>query len=528
MITQTGSALSDLTWVLILVGSVVVVAALIIVLMLVLPSMKAKRASVNADKIINDAKTNADKIIKNAQYDAKQHAYEVKQETDKEIKEKKQEILQQENKLQQRENSMNERDKALLRKEELLVQKEKSVDAQIEDNKRKAQSLNDKLNSVLGVLENIGKFTEKEARDEIFRRVEEKEQQNIAKYMKEKEEEAESIANEKAKEILSMAMARQAQEVTTERTVATISLPSDEMKGRIIGREGRNIKSLEQMLGVDIIIDDTPEAITVSSFNPIRREVAARALNILIKDGRIQPGRIEEVVEKCQKEVNDLMKKAGEEAVFKLGIGNINKELVAMIGRLKYRTSYGQNQLEHSVETAELCGAMASELGLNAQLAKRAALLHDLGKGLDFEMEGSHVELGARMAKKYGENDIIVNAIESHHGDVQCRSVIGYLVQAADTLSAARPGARSETLETYIKRVEQLETICKEYDGVQTSYAMQSGREVRVIVVPEKIDDLQAFKLAHDLKDRIEKEMTYPGQIKINVIREYRAVETAK
>ena len=515
-------------WIVIIVGAVILTAALTLGLTFILPGMKAKRAQVNADKIINDARTNADKIIKNAQYDAKQASYEAKQQTEKEIKERKAEVIQQENKLMEREKSMNERDKSLLKKEELLVNKEKQVDNLLEDNKRKAQSLNDKLNSVLGVLENIGKFTEKEARDEIFRRVEEKEQTNIAKYMKEREEAAEAEANEKACEILSIAMSRQAQEVTTERTVVSITLPNDEMKGRIIGREGRNIKSLESALGVDIIIDDTPDTITVSSFNPIRREVAARALNILIKDGRIQPGRIEEVVQKCEGEVNDVMKKAGEEAVFKLGIGNINKELIAMIGRLRFRTSYGQNQLEHSVETAELCGAMASELGLNSQLAKRAALLHDLGKGLDFEMEGSHIELGARMAKKYGENDIVINAIESHHGDVPCKSVYGYLVQAADTLSAARPGARSETLETYIKRVEQLETICKEYEGVQNSYALQSGREVRVIVAPEKIDDLQAFKLAHDLKERIEKEMTYPGQIKINVIREYRASETAK
>lgn len=503
------------------------------------PQFKAKKAAANAEKIINDANIKAEKIVKNAQIDGKQTVFDLKQEAERnisqlkqeaerDIKERKQEVVIQEKNLQQREQSINSRDQALLKKESNLENKENQLDKQIDDNKKKSLLLDEKINSILSELENIGKLTEKDAREEIFRRVEEKEQQNIARYMKEKEEEAEAIADEKAKDILCGAIARHAQEVTTERTVSTIALPSDEMKGRIIGREGRNIKSLEQMLGVDIIIDDTPEAITVSCFNPIRREVATRALNTLIKDGRIQPGRIEEVVNKCQKEVNETIKKAGEEAVFKLGIGNMNKDLVALVGRLKYRTSYGQNQLEHSIETAKLCGAMAAELGLNQQLAKRAGLLHDLGKGLDFEIEGSHIELGARMAKKYGENDIVINAIEAHHGDVPIKSVIGYLVIAADTLSAARPGARSETLETYIKRVEQLETICKSYDGVNQCYAMQSGREVRVMVIPEKVDDLQAFKLAKDIKERIEKEMTYPGQIKVNVIREYRAQETAK
>ena len=528
MIFVNEGSLESWVWVLIIVGAVVLTAVVTIVIYSFVPKFKANRAQLSADKIINDANVKAEKILKNAKIDAKQTVFELKQEADKDIKERKQEVIKQEDKLLQREKSIDARDQALLKKEQMIENKERNLDNQIEENKKKADVLNQKINSILVELENIGKLTEKDAREEIFRRVEEKEQLNIAKYMKEKEEEAESKAEEMSKEILSLAIARNAQEVTTERTITTISLPNDEMKGRIIGRDGRNIKSLEQILGVDIIIDDTPEALTISCFNPVRREIASRALNILIKDGRIQPGRIEEVVAKCQKEVNEVIRKAGEDAVNKLGIGNMNKELIALIGRLKYRTSYGQNQLAHSIETAQLCGTMASELGLNTQLAKRAALLHDLGKGLDFEMEGSHVELGSRFAKKYGENDIVINAIESHHGDVPCKSIIGYLVQAADTLSAARPGARSETLETYIKRVEQLETICKSYDGVQTCYAMQSGREVRVMVIPEKINDLQAFKLASDIKDRIEKEMTYPGQIKVNVIREYRAIETAK
>ena len=359
-------------------------------------------------------------------------------------------------------------------------------------------------------------------------RVESKISKEIAAYIKSKEEEAKETADDKAKELLGMACAKYAQEVTTDRTVSVVALPSDEMKGRIIGREGRNIRSLEQLLGVDLIIDDTPEVITISCFNPIRREIARMSLEALIKDGRIQPGRIEEIVEKCKKEIEESIHKTGQEVAFKLGLPRINKELLDYVGRLKYRTSYGQNALDHSIEVASLAGIMAAELGLDQNLAKRAGLLHDIGKAVDFEVEGSHVELGSRLAKKYGEPDVVINSIESHHGDVPAKYIIANLVQAADTLSAARPGARSEMLENYIKRIEQLEEICKSYDGVYQSYALQSGRELRVMVVPDKIDDVGAFKLARDIKERIENEMTYPGQIKVSVIREYRAVETAK
>lgn len=513
---------------------ILIVVALIVGLVIgfiicfVIPKFRAKRAELKVEKIINDANIKAEHITKNAQLDAKQTIIEMKQEAEKDIKERKQEVVVQENKLLQREQSIDARDVQLMRKEQSLDDKDKNLDKLTEEAKKKNQLFQEKIDSLLEELEKVAKMTEKEAKEQIFARVKEKESLNIARYLKEREEEAESVADEKSKDILALAIARHAQEMTIERTVNVISLPNDEMKGRIIGREGRNIKSLEQLLGVDILIDDTPETITISCFNPIRREIATRALNTLIKDGRIQPGRIEEVIEKCKKEVDIIIKKAGEDAIFKLGLGNINKELVTYIGRLKFRTSYGQNQLEHAIETAHLCGSMASELGLDINLAKRAGLLHDLGKSCDFEVEGSHAEIGARLAKKYGENEVVVNAIECHHGDVPCKSIIGYLVQACDTLSAARPGARRETLETYLKRIEQLESICKDYDGVQNCYAMQSGREVRVMVIPEKIDDLGAFKLAHDLKERIENEMKYPGQIKVNVIREYRAIETAK
>ena len=367
-----------------------------------------------------------------------------------------------------------------------------------------------------------------EARDEIFKRVESKMAQEISVYIKNKEDEANEKCNAKAMEILSLAMSRFAQDSTNERTVYSVALPNDEMKGRIIGREGRNIRTLEQLLGVDLIIDDTPEVITISCFNPIRREIARLTLEALIKDGRIQPGRIEELANKAKKEVDEQIKKYGEEAAFRLGLPRINKELLNYVGRLKYRTSYGQNAYDHSLEVAYLSGIMAAELGLDQNLAKRAGLLHDIGKAADFEVDGSHVEIGARLARKYGEPDVVINAIESHHGDVPSNCVISYLVQAADTLSAARPGARSETLESYVKRIEQLEELCKSYDGVYQSYAMQSGREIRVMVIPDKIDDLGAFNLARSIKERIENEMTYPGQIKVSVIREYRAIETAK
>lgn len=493
-----------------------------------IPTLRTRFADSKSSKIIKDAEIKAEHIQKNAVLDAKQTIFELKQEADRDVKERKQGVIVQENKLLQREQSIDNRDAQLIKKETILEQKENLIDQQIEENKKRAKTLQEKIDGIVAELEKVSKLTEKDAKAEIFRMVEEKETNEIAKYMKEMEEKAEAIADERARSILTNAISRHAQEVTTERTVNVISLPGDEMKGRIIGREGRNIKSLEALLGVDILIDDTPEAITVSCFNPIRREIASKALNILIKDGRIQPGRIEEVVEKCKKEVDESIRKAGEEAIFKLGIGSMNRELIMAVGRLKYRTSYSQNQLEHSIETAQLCGVMAAELGLNQQIAKRAGLLHDIGKSFDFEVEGSHVEIGARLAKKYGEHEIVINAIEAHHGDVPIKFVISNLVIAADTLSAARPGSRSETLETYVKRIEQLEEICKSYDGVLSCYAMQSGREIRVMVIPEKIDDLQAFKLAKDIKNRIETEMAYPGQIKVNVIREYRAIETAK
>ena len=502
--------------------------ALGILIVLLVPFFKTKRAEKNAKKILRDAEIKAEHITKNAQLDGKQAVYEMKQEANKEIQERKQEVSAQEKNLLQREQNIDRRDGQLTQKENALDEKNELLNRRLKDLDKKEAALQEKIDSIISELEKVAQMSTQEAKDELFARVESKVSREIAAFVKNKEEEAREECEEKAKEMLSLAMSKYAQETVQEKTVSVVALPSDEMKGRIIGREGRNIRSLEQLLGVDLIIDDTPEVITVSSFNPIRREIARMSLEALIKDGRIQPGRIEEIVEKCRKEVDESIHKTGQEVAFKLGLPRINKELLDYVGRLKYRTSYGQNALDHSIEVAYLTGAMAAELGLDQNLAKRAGLLHDIGKACDFEMDGSHVELGARLAKKYGEPDVVINSIESHHGDVEAKYVISHLVQAADTLSAARPGARSEILENYIKRIEQLEQICSSYDGVYQSYAMQSGRELRVMVIPDKIDDIGAFQLAKEIRERIENEMTYPGQIKVSVIREYRAVETAK
>lgn len=493
-----------------------------------IPVFKIKKANKASRKILRDAEIKAEHIIKNAQLDGKQAIYEMKQEADKEIKEKKQEITVQENKLIQREQSIDRRDAALLQKENTLDEKSENLTRRLKEVDKKETFLQSKIDGIITELEKVAQMSTQEARDELFARVESKISKELAAFIKNKEEEVKESVDEKARELLGLALSKYAQDVTTERTVSVVSLPNDEMKGRIIGREGRNIRSFEQLLGVDLIIDDTPEVITISCFDPIRREIARLSLEALIKDGRIQPGRIEEIVEKSKQEVQESIHKAGQEAAFKLGLPRINKELLDYVGRLKYRTSYGQNALDHSLEVAYLAGIMAAELGLDQNLAKRAGLLHDIGKACDFEMDGSHIEIGSRLAKKYGEPEIVINAIESHHGDTEAKFVISNLVQAADTLSAARPGARSEILENYIKRIEQLEEICKSYDSVYQSYAMQSGRELRVMVMPDKIDDVGAYKLAREIKERIENEMTYPGQIKVSVIREYRAIETAK
>jgi ribonuclease Y len=517
--------MNELVWALV-GGAIGIIIGIGVTVLLFVLRAKAHKAQV--EKIIRDANIKAEMITKNAQIDAKQSLLEQKNEAEKEFQQRRQEINEMNLRVNQRMDDLDKRDAALLSKENNLEEKEQTLLRQQSECDKKDKLLQSKIDAIVQELENVAHMTEQQAHDEIILRVQGKMEREIAQYMKDREEEAKDEADAQAENLVALAIARHAQEITVEKTVTTVALPNDEMKGRIIGREGRNIKSLEQLLGVDILIDDTPEAITVSCFNPIRREIAKKTLEALVSDGRIQPGRIEEVYNKMKSEVDDSIFKAGQEAVFKLGLGKMPHEELELVGRLKYRTSYGQNGLEHSVEVAELAGVMAAELGLDQMLAKRAGLLHDIGKAMDFEVDGSHVEIGSRLAKKFNESPVVINAIESHHGDVEQKYVISILVQAADTLSAARPGARNETLEKYIKRIEQLEEITKQFDGVEQAYAIQAGRELRVMVLPDKVDDLAAFKMAQDIKAKIESTMTYPGQIKVTVIREYRAVETAK
>lgn len=506
----------------------VLAVALGFVFYFVLTKIKVSKANVDATKIVEEATAKADNIVKEAILDAKTQAYEYKLEAEKEIKEQRLEVTKFENKLLQREQNIDRRDIALQGKEDVLDDKAKQLEKKsVELGKLEAQ-LKEQIDAKIVELEKIAAMTANEAKQELFKLVEQKTATEMTAYIKEQEDEAKSKASLYAKDIIAAAINRYSQEETIERTVNVVALPSEEMKGRIIGREGRNIKAIENATGVELIIDDTPEAITISCFNPIRREIARLSLETLIRDGRIQPGRIEEVVQKTKNELNEVIQKTGEDAIFELGLSRVNKEIIMMLGKLKYRTSYGQNALQHSLEVAHFAGMMAAELGLNQQLARRAGLLHDLGKAVDHEMEGSHVELGAKFAKKYGENATVINAIESHHGDVAPTSVISILVAAADTLSAARPGSRSETIENYIQRLEKLEEISKNFEGVDKVFAIQAGREVRVIVKPDKIDDLASHKLARDIKEKIENELTYPGHIKVTVIREIRANEIAK
>ena len=510
----------------ILIGIVGIVLGIII--RMVMEKMGLAKAKASAQTVLDEANNKAENIVRQATLDGKQQIYELKLEAEKQIKAKQQEVVDMENKLIRREDNLNFRDETITHKEKQLEDKNRIVQDKIANLDKMEQDLQTKIDNQLHVLEHVSNMTEQDARKEIMNIVEKKMEKEVATYIREKEDEAQQKAADTVKNIIATAIQRYAQEETIERTVSTVTLPSEEMKGRIIGREGRNIKTIEQLTGVDLIIDDTPDALTISCFDPIRREIARLSLETLMRDGRIQPARIEEVVNKVTKEMNDTMIKVGDDAVFKLGIGKIHRELVKLIGRLKYRYSYGQNVLQHSLEVAYFAGIMAAELGLNQSLAKRAGLLHDIGKAIDFEQDGSHIELGSKVAKKYGENAVVINAIESHHGEVPPTSLIANLVAAADALSAARPGARFESMEGYIQRLEQLENIANEFDGVERTYAIQAGREIRVMIQPEKVDDVKMTKIAHDIREKIENEMTYPGQIKVTLIRETRVSEIAK
>ncbi len=478
-------------------------------------------AEQEATRLINEAIRSGESRKKEMLLEAKDEIHKSRTEHEKEVKERRAELSKQERRLQQKEENLDKKTDDFEKKEEDLARRM----AEVAEIKQEAEALR---RQHIATLEKLSGLTQEQAKAALLKSVEEEVRHETALKIKELEQQMKDEADEKAREILSIAIQRCAADHAAEATVSVVALPNDEMKGRIIGREGRNIRTLETITGVDLIIDDTPEAITVSSFDPVRREVARLALEKLIVDGRIHPTRIEDMVEKARKDVDRTIREEGERACYETGVHNLNPELVKILGRQKYRTSYGQNVLNHSIEVSHIAGLMAAELGVDVALAKRAGLLHDLGKSIDHEVEGSHIQLGADLARKYKENPVIVNAIEAHHGDVEPKTVIAVLIQAADAVSAARPGARRENVENYIRRLQKLEELTGSYPGVEKAYAIQAGREVRIMVKPEEVTEDNMVLLARDIAKQIEAELEYPGQIKVNVIRETKAVEYAK
>lgn len=499
-----------------------------IVLMYGLRFMSVKKANNSAEMIIDEANKKANTIEKTAILEAKTLAHEYKIEAEYGIKVKKEELDAYESRIIKKEQSMDKREMLLTGRTELLYNQEQELEKKVKRVNDDLKKYEDSMEVQKAILEKISGYTKQEAKDELIEQVKTEIEIEMNSLIREAEEEAKEKSEVIAKNMIAIAIQRYSADQANERTISTVALPSEEMKGRIIGREGRNIRAIEAATGVDLVIDDTPEIITVSCFDPIRREIARQSLEALIHDGRIQPSRIEELVNKSRADVNKLIREAGEQAIFELGITKMHRELIMLVGKLKYRTSYGQSALKHSMEVAFLSGMLAAEIGEDESLARRAGLLHDIGKAIDFEQEGSHIELGAKFAKKYGENDIVINGIETHHGTKPPIGIIPILVTAADALSASRPGARMESLENYIKRLEKLEKIALDFDGVDSCYAIQAGREIRVIVKPDIVDDLGCFKLARDIKERIESELTYPGQIKVNIIRETKVIDIAK
>ena len=482
---------------------------------------KIGSAEEEAKRIVNDAIKTAEQKRKETIIEAKDEAFKLKSDADKEIKDRRAEITRQERRIDQKEEALDKRTAQMERKEEDLKRRSETVEARLDELEQLKLRQTEKL-------ETIAAMSKEDARAVLLKQVDDEltheKAMKISAYQANMKDECDNLA----RELIGQAIARCAADATSEATVSVVPLPSDEMKGRIIGREGRNIRALETATGVDLIIDDTPEAITLSSFDQTRREVARMALERLIADGRIHPARIEETVDKCRRELEIQMKREGDKAVMELGIHSLHPDLVKLIGRLKYRTSFGQNVLSHSLEVAWLAGLMAGELGVNVQLARRAGLLHDIGKALDHEIEGSHVQIGVDICKKYRENPQVIHAIEAHHGDVEPKTTLAFIIMAADAISAARPGARRENMESYIKRLETLEALCNGFEGVESSYAVQAGREVRILVQPDKVSDDEVILLARNVAKKIENELDYPGQIKVSVIRESRATEYAK
>ena len=494
----------------------------------VINSIRVSAASRKVTALMDQAKKEIEKMRRDAALEQKEEAHKLKMDLDKEIREKKEEIKESESRLLQREASIDKRDELYQKREASLDEREDKLSQKQLEIQNEKSKVDEIKKEQLDLLEKISGFSKEKAKELVMSQVRENMSKEIAEFIRESENEARLTADRTARELIVSSMQKYAADIASEQTVTVVDLPNDEMKGRIIGREGRNIRTIEAITGVDLIIDDTPEAVVLSSFDPLRREIARVTLETLIKDGRIHPTRIEELYDKVCQDMRQQIIEYGQDATFELGLTKFDPDLIETIGKLHFRTSYGQNALQHSIEVAQLSGLLAGELGENVTLAKRAGLLHDIGKAVDHEVEGSHVDIGVDIAKKYKEDDIVINAIASHHGDTQATSVIASIVAIADALSASRPGARNDSLENYIKRLAQLEEVGNHIPGVEKSYAVQAGRELRVIVKPEEVDDLEAHRIAREVKEQIEANMKYPGTIKITVVRETRAQEEAK